>query len=97
MGTNSTSLNGPSLKGHLLYAEERQQEAAWTPPLPTELQALLADRRRRLVRNAGELIDLIVDALREVARSIPEHGQLLWDMHRVLQEPDQHERLGVAA
>lgn len=76
-----------SLKGHLLSAEERQQEAAWTPPTPAELHALLADRRRRLVRNAGELSDLIVDALREVARSVPQHGQLLWDMRRVSQQP----------
>jgi hypothetical protein len=69
-----------------LSAEERQQEAAWTSPSPSELHALLADRRRRLVRNARELSDLIVDALREVARSVPQHGQLLWDMGRVFQQ-----------
>jgi len=87
-----------SLKAHLLYAEERQQEAAWIPPTPAELHALLADRRRRLVRNATRLSDLIVDALREVARSVPQHGQLLWDMHRVLQEPtESNESTGHAA
>jgi len=76
-----------SLKAHLLWAEERQQEAAWSPPTLAELQALLADRRRRLVRNATELSDLIVDVLREVTLSVPQHGQLLWDMHRASQPP----------
>jgi hypothetical protein len=76
-----------SLKSHLLQAEERQQEAAWTPPTPADLHALLADRHRRLVRTATELSDAVVDALREIAQSLPEHGQLLWDMCRVPRHP----------
>jgi NACHT domain len=72
-----------ALKGQLLHAEERQQETAWIPPTPAELLALLADRRRRLVRTGAELTDVLVDAIHDIAQSLPEHGQLLWDMRRI--------------
>jgi hypothetical protein len=77
-----------SLRSHLLQAEEQQQEAGWIPPAPAELQALLADRRRHLVRSAVELTDVVVDALSDIAQALPEHGQLLWDMRRIPSQPD---------
>lgn len=53
--------------------------SAWTPPTPGDLQALIADHRRRLVRSAEELSALIRDALHELQDDLPRTGQLLWD------------------
>lgn len=53
--------------------------SAWTPPSPSDFQALIADHRRRLVRSAEELSALIRDALHELQDDLPRTGQLLWD------------------
>jgi hypothetical protein len=86
-----------ALKSQLLHAEERQQETGWIPPTPVELLALLADRRRRLVRTGTELTDVLVDAIHDIMQSLPEHGQLLWDMRRIPRQQTIRDKSGIDA
>jgi hypothetical protein len=86
-----------ALESQLLHAEERQQETDWISPTPAELLALLADRRRRLVRTGAELTDVLVNAIHDIAQSLPEHGQLLWDMRRIARQHTTRNEDGIDA
>jgi len=64
---------------NLIRARITAFATAWVPPTPAEVQALLEDARRRLVRSAGELALLIREALEAIETDFIHTGQLLWD------------------
>lgn len=53
--------------------------SAWEPPSAAEVQSLLENARRRLVRSGEELALLIHEALQAVEVEFCRTGQLLWD------------------
>lgn len=67
------------IKSSLIRARKLAGESGWDPPQPDELARLLDDGRRRLVRSNAELADAVLVVLEEVAKSVPDHGDLLWD------------------
>lgn len=68
-----------SIAAATVNARASAAEAAWQPPSPRDVLALLSSSRRRLVRNDGELANVILEVLQEIEVDIPGHGQLLWD------------------
>ncbi|HUP15935.1 MAG TPA: hypothetical protein VM848_07800 [Acidimicrobiia bacterium] len=67
------------IKSNLLRARALAGESAWDPPPPDELARLLDEDRRRLVRSNAELADVVLEILQDLGRSVPDHGDLLWD------------------
>ncbi len=70
------------LASSIARAREEQGRAAWRPASAAELFALADDRRRRLVRDVDQLLDLVVESLNRYQRELK--GDLpavvnLWD------------------
>lgn len=64
---------------NLVRARVAAFATAWRPPSAGEVQALLEDARRRLVRSGEELAHLIQEALEAIELELVRTGQLLWD------------------
>lgn len=59
-----------TLKWVLLRAEDAMRLNTWRPPTPEHIMALAANTDKRLVRNGEQLLDVLVEALREVERTL---------------------------
>ncbi|WP_161801073.1 NACHT domain-containing protein [Kitasatospora griseola] len=66
----------------LRTAQRNHRERTWSRPAPHELDALLQDPRRRLVRDGADLTDLVLDALATLQYDLT-HGTfpaaLMWN------------------
>jgi hypothetical protein len=63
-----------------LFASRTRAAAAARAETPLEhVIAVLADPDRRIVRNSGDLLDVMMSVLEQIKEDIPAHGELLWD------------------
>ncbi|MCA1702457.1 MAG: hypothetical protein LC808_03990, partial [Actinobacteria bacterium] len=69
----------PELFSNLIRARIALFATAWIPPSPEEVQALMADARRRFVRSSGELGVLLEELLAEIGEEMVRAGEFLWD------------------
>jgi hypothetical protein len=66
----ASSLPGqPWLKATLLEAKSLMRQRTWIPPKPEEIRALAQSADRRLVQNADQLLDVVVESLRRLEGS----------------------------
>lgn len=80
----------PIILSNLIRARINRFATAWTPANPQDIQLLLADARRRLVRSTDELASLIAEALIDAADDMHHTGELLWDrMSTPRKEPER--------
>jgi hypothetical protein len=68
-----------TLRSALIAARRTYEADKWAPLSDIEVNALLSDPARRLVRNESELLDLVLGALAHVQEDLNQHGDLLWD------------------
>lgn len=69
----------PVVTSNLIRARMALFATAWVAPSPEDVQALLADARRRLVRSSGELGELVQETLAMIGDDMVHVGELLWD------------------
>jgi hypothetical protein len=68
-----------TLRSALIAARRTHEVDKWAPLSDFEVEELLSDPARRLVRNEAELLDLVLAALAHVQDDLNQHGDLLWD------------------
>ncbi len=70
------------LKWILAQARTAMRQKTWQPPRPQELLALVENSDCRLVRDGGELLDVVVESIEQLERQLqgetPE-AEFLWD------------------
>ncbi|WP_147442014.1 NACHT domain-containing protein [Corallococcus exercitus] len=65
----------PVLREKLYHARVFGRVRAWAPPSPREILELVGLQRRRLVRTAGELLDVLLESLERLEQKL--HGETL--------------------
>jgi hypothetical protein len=68
-----------AIKAALINARRQVSELTWQQPTPQTVGTLLADSRTRLVESDEQLAKLIVEALEDIQRDLPQICELLWD------------------
>ncbi|RAS58949.1 hypothetical protein C8D87_1162 [Lentzea atacamensis] len=63
----------------LVNVRRQVQATRWLGGARDGVLEMLADPSRRLVRTTAELLDLLLDTLKDIAEVLPAHGELLWD------------------
>jgi hypothetical protein len=86
------------LKATLLEARSLMRQRTWIPPSPEEIRALAQSTDRRLVQNADQLLDVIVESLSRLEDKLqlaePPAVIDLWDqVGKKLYKPKDEERL----
>ena len=68
---------------NVLNAEANMMRATWTPPSPSEVLAIVRDARLRLVGNARELVDVVIESLERLQdtdlKGQTPRAQFLWN------------------
>ncbi|MFF9157513.1 NACHT domain-containing protein [Streptomyces sp. NPDC014846] len=79
------------LRTLLEEAEETHRERSWVPPTPGELRDLIHDPRRRLVKNATDLLDLVLVLLNKIQEDLAQGtlpAAILWNETELETLPD---------
>ncbi|MFE2927765.1 NACHT domain-containing protein [Streptomyces goshikiensis] len=63
----------------LVSAVKQYGAANWIQVRPGDVMKVLQDPSRRVIRTSLDLTDVVYEALVEVSRDVPNHGELLWD------------------
>ncbi|MEU9348986.1 NACHT domain-containing protein [Streptomyces sp. NPDC048278] len=72
-------------------AEETHRERSWVPPTPGELRELIHDPRRRLVKDATDLLDLVLVLLNKIQEDLAQGtlpAAILWNETELETLPD---------
>ncbi|MFE0521194.1 NACHT domain-containing protein [Streptomyces sp. NPDC058954] len=67
------------LTSALLAARSRYQAYCWVQTSVEEVSMMLSDPKRRVIRSAVDLLNVVHEAIAAIAEDIPQHGELLWD------------------
>ncbi|MCH6161487.1 hypothetical protein [Streptomyces marispadix] len=63
----------------VVAATKEYAAASWKQMSTRDVTRVLQDSSRRVIRNSIDLLDVVYEVLEQVARDLPQHGELLWD------------------
>jgi hypothetical protein len=68
-----------SITSALVAATKQHAASNWHQVQLTDVVQVLEDPARRVIRSTSDLLDAVTEALDQIGKDLPAHGELLWD------------------